>query len=58
MLHPLDGARLAVVRLLLRGPRREPHYRAVTAHPDRAQRRLLGYWSSVDEAHEAALTLF
>ncbi|SFS17981.1 hypothetical protein SAMN04487783_2469 [Agrococcus baldri] len=58
VLHPLDGAPLAVVRLVLLGPRREPYYRAVTAHPDRSQRRLLGYWSSVDEAHEASLALF
>lgn len=58
VLHPLDGAPLAVVRLVLLGPRREPYYRAVTAQPDRAQRRLLGYWSSVEQAHEAALALF
>ncbi len=58
VLHPLDGAPLAVVRLVQLGPRREPYYRAVTAQPDHSQRRLLGYWSSVEEAHEAALALF
>lgn len=43
VLHPLNGQPLAIVRLVYPGPRREPYYRAVTANPDRAQRKLVGY---------------
>lgn len=58
VLHPLDGRPVAVVRLVLLGPTREPYYRAVTPEDDRSQRRLIGYWSSVDHAHDGVLALF
>jgi ribosomal protein S16 len=57
VLHPLDGAHVAVIRLMLLGPKREPFYRVVTPEPDRSRRQLLGYWGTLDEAHEAALAL-
>lgn len=58
VLHPLDGRPIAVVRLVLLGPAREPYYRAVTPEDDRSQRRLIGYWSSVDHAHDGVLALY
>lgn len=60
VLHPLDGHAIAIVRLVQLGPRREPYYRAVTPEPEteRVQRRLIGYWGSVDEAHEGVLALY
>jgi hypothetical protein len=57
VLHPLDGAHVAIVRLVLLGPTSEPFYRAVTPEPDRTRRELLGYWGTLEEAHEAALAL-
>ncbi|WAC66041.1 hypothetical protein OVA14_12215 [Agrococcus sp. SL85] len=58
VLHPLDGHRIAIVRLVALGPRREPYYRAVTPEADRAERRLIGYWASVDHAHDGVLALY
>lgn len=58
VLHPLDGRPIAVVRLVALGPRREPYYRAVSPEPDRPQRRLVGYWGSLDEAHDGVLALY
>lgn len=58
MLHPLDGRPLAVVRLLVLGPNREPYYRAVSAEVDRSQRRLIGYWGSLEHAHDGVLGLY
>lgn len=58
VLHPLDGHPIAIVRLVQLGERREPYYRAVTPEGDRALRRLIGYWGSVDEAHEGVLALY
>ncbi len=58
VLHPLDGHPIAIVRLVQLGQRREPYYRAVTPEDDRALRRLIGYWGSVDEAHEGVLALY
>lgn len=57
VLHPLTGLPLAIIRLIYLGPRREPYYRAVTANPDRAQRKLVGYWGDLDDAHTACLAL-
>lgn len=57
VLHPLDGSCIAVVRLVMLGPQREPYYRAVTPQQDRSKRVLLGYWASLELAHEAALAL-
>lgn len=58
VLHPLNGQPLAIVRLVYLGPRREPYYRAVTANPDRAQRKLVGYWGTLDDAHTGCLALY
>lgn len=58
MLHPLDGRSIAIVRLVLLGPRREPYYRAVSPESDRSQRRLIGYWAPIDHAHDGALALY
>jgi len=58
VLHPLDGHPIAIVRLVQLGTRREPYYRAVSPEPDRALRRLIGYWGTVDEAHEGVLALY
>ena len=58
MLHRLDGRPLAIVRLLTLGPNREPYYRAVSPEPDRAQRRLIGYWGSPEHAHDGVLALY
>ncbi|MGM1028320.1 MAG: hypothetical protein ACQEWM_00450 [Actinomycetota bacterium] len=58
VLHPLDGHAIAIVRLVQLGPRREPYYRAVTPEPDRALRRLIGYWGTVTKAHEGVLALY
>lgn len=58
MLHPLDGTPLAVVRLLILGPNREPYYRAVSPEPEREQRRLIGYWGSLEHAHDGVLALY
>lgn len=58
VLHPLDGSALAVVRVVWLGPKREPYYRVVSANPDRALRKLAGYWGNLDEAHNAALALY
>lgn len=55
VLHPLDGSSIAVVRLVWLGPKRENYYRAVTHDADRSKRRLLGYWGTLNEAHEASL---
>lgn len=53
--HPLDGAMIAIIRLVHLGPAREPYYRAVTANPDPAQRRLIGYYGSAQDAHDASM---
>lgn len=58
VLHPLDGQPLAIVRLVWLGPRREAYYRAVTANPERAARKLIGYWPTLDDAHTACLALY
>ena len=58
MLHPLDGAELAVIRLVWLGTKCERYYRVVSANPVRAQRKLVGYWSNLDEAHTAVLALY
>lgn len=58
VLHPLDGHAIAIVRLVQLGPRREPYYRAVTPELERSQRRLIGYWGGIDEAHEGVLALY
>jgi|GEM_PF-5780134 len=58
VLHPLDGRPLAVVRLLILGPNREPYYRAVSPEPKREQRRLIGYWGSLEHAHDGVLALY
>lgn len=58
VLHPLDGRPLAVVRLLILGPNREPYYRAVSPEPQREQRRLIGYWGSLEHAHDGVLALY
>lgn len=58
VLHPLDGSPLAVIKLLWLGPNREPYYRAVTANPDRASRKLIGYWGTLDDAHTACLAMY
>lgn len=55
--HPLSAQLIAIVRLLELGPRREQYFRAVTGDRDAAQRRLLGYWASLDEARRAVLAL-
>lgn len=53
--HPLSGEEIAIVRLIhLEG---EPYYRAVTANPDRAQRKLVGYWGSAQDAHDGVLAI-
>lgn len=51
VLHPLDGRPLAIVRLLTLGPDREPYYH-------RAQRRPIGYWGSLERAHDGVLALY
>lgn len=53
--HPLTGLEVAIVRLVRLGPQREPYHRAVTAHPNPAERRLIGYYASADDAHDASL---
>ncbi|GAA1420506.1 hypothetical protein GCM10009640_09930 [Agrococcus citreus] len=58
VLHPLDGRPPAVIRLLVMGPNREPYYRAVSPEPDRSQRRLIGYWGSLEHAHDGVLALY
>lgn len=58
VLHPLDGPHIAVVRLVLLGPHRDPFYRVVTPERGRSQRRLLGYWATLELSHEAALALY
>lgn len=58
VLHPLDGRPIAVVRLLVLGPNREPYYRAVSPETDRTQRRLIGYWGTLDHAHDGVLALY
>lgn len=55
---PLEGLVVAIVRLVELGRRREHYYRAVTANPDRSQRRLIGYWGSADDAHDGVLALY
>lgn len=56
VLHPLDGQPLAIIRLVwIEG---EPFYRAVSANPDREQRKLIGYWGDLDTAHHACLALW
>lgn len=52
---PLDGLPVAVVRLVHLGAAREPYYRAVTANPVPELRRLIGYYASAGDAHDAAL---
>jgi hypothetical protein len=52
---PLDGLPVALVRLVHLGPDREPYYRAVTANPVPERRRLIGYYASPEDAHDAAL---
>lgn len=58
VLHPLDGSHIAVIRLVLLGPHRDPFYRVVTPQRDRSERKLLGYWSTLERAHDAALALY
>lgn len=58
VLHPLTGQPLAIIRLVWLGARREPYYRAVTANPDRAARKLVDYWGTLDDAHAAVLALY
>ena len=55
VLHPLGGRPLAVVRLLVLRPNREPYYRAVSREPQREQRRLIGYRGSLEHAHDGVL---
>lgn len=53
--HPLTGLEIAIVRLVPLGPDREPYHRAVTANPDPSQRRLIGYYGSPEDAHDATM---
>lgn len=46
VLHPLTGQSLAIIRIVWLVARREPCYRAVTANPEREQRKLVGYWAA------------
>lgn len=55
---PLSGEAVAIVRMVELGRRRELYYRAVTANPDRSQRKLIGYWGTPDEAHDGTLALY
>ncbi|QPZ39687.1 hypothetical protein [Paramicrobacterium chengjingii] len=41
---------IAYVRMLHLGPQHELYFRAVTYSPHHDQRRLLGYWGSLEEA--------
>lgn len=56
-LHPLSGQPLAIVRLVYLGPSSEPYYRAVSANPERAARKLVGYRGSLANVHTACLAL-
>ncbi|MCW4458203.1 hypothetical protein [Microbacterium sp. MPKO10] len=40
----------AVVKMLHLGPKHDVYFRAVTYSPHPDQRRLIGYWGSLDEA--------
>lgn len=55
---PLDGLVVAIVREVELGRRHEHYYRAVTANPDRSQRKLIGYWGSPSDAHDGVLALY
>lgn len=44
--------------MVLLGPQRESYFRVVTPERDRNARRLLGYWATLELAHDAALALF
>lgn len=55
---PLSGEVVAIVRALELGRRREHYFRAVMANPDRAQRKLIGYWDSPQDAHDGVLALY
>lgn len=57
-LHPLDGRPIAIVRLLVLGRDREPYYRADSPEPNRTQRCLLGYWGTLDHAHDGVLARY
>lgn len=58
VLHPLNGQPLVIVRLVYLGPRRGPYYRAVSANPDRALRKLVGYWGTLEDAHTGCFALY
>lgn len=58
VLHPLDGSMIAIIRLVWLGPRREARYRAVSPEADRGERTLIGYWETLDAAHEGVLALY
>lgn len=53
--HPLSGQEVAIIRLVHLGPKHEPYFRAVTANPDPKQRKLIGYYGSAEDAHDASL---
>ncbi|WP_413318332.1 hypothetical protein AA0Z99_00205 [Agrococcus sp. 1P02AA] len=58
VLHPLTGAELAVTRLVWHGPWQEPYFRVVSANSEREQRKLIGYWGTLDDAHTACLAVY
>lgn len=56
--HPVSGDLIAVVRVVALGAHREWYARAVSPEADRAQRSLIGYWASPDDAHRGVLALY
>jgi hypothetical protein len=56
--HSAAAGPIAVVRRLRLGPERELYFRAVTWHSDVAQRELVGYWGSLDEAVQNVYGLY
>ncbi|MET1051858.1 MAG: hypothetical protein ABWX65_04380 [Mycetocola sp.] len=56
--HSAASGPIAVVRRLRLGPDRDLYFRAVTWHDDPAQRELVGYWGSLDEAVQNVYGLY
>ncbi len=56
--NPLDGQPLAIIRMVRLGARRERYYRSVTANPDPAARRLVGYWGRPEDAECGTLAIY
>ena len=56
--HAVATGPIAVVRRLRLGARRELYFRAVTWHIDTAQRELIGYWGSLEDAVQNVYGLY